>query len=50
MRIIYGTFIVHSGTDYDYVKSFVEPYLMGQVDEEGKKAKKEYQKYFPWHI
>ena len=36
-----NTFIVHSGTDYDYVKNFVEPYLMGQVDEEGKEANKE---------
>ena len=28
-------FIIHSGIDYRYVKDWVEPYLMGKIDEEG---------------
>ena len=30
-----NVFIIHSGKDYDYVKSTVEPYLMGEIDEKG---------------
>ncbi|MBR3036012.1 MAG: hypothetical protein IKI54_01795 [Lachnospiraceae bacterium] len=36
-----NVFIIHSGKDYDYVKTEVEPYLMGQTDEDGKPAKRE---------
>ena len=36
-----NVFIVHSGTDYDYVKTSVEPYLLGQIDEQGQPASRE---------
>jgi len=35
-----NVFIIHSGKDYDYVKTVVEPYLMGQIDEDGQAAKR----------
>ena len=28
-----NVFIIHSGSDYDYVKNTIEPYLMGKIDE-----------------
>ena len=30
-----NVFIIHSGKDYDYVKSTIEPYLKGEIDEQG---------------
>lgn len=30
-----NVFIVHSGNDYDYVKTQIEPFLMGKIDEAG---------------
>ena len=30
-----NVYIIHSGKDYDYVKSTVEPILMGKTDENG---------------
>ena len=36
-----NVFIIHSGKDYDDVKTEVEPYLMGQIDEDGKPAGRE---------
>ncbi len=35
--VMVNVFIVHSGNDYDYVKDSVEPFLMGKIDEDGKK-------------
>ncbi len=34
-------FVIHSGKDYEYVKTRVEPYLLGKIDEKGKPAKRE---------
>ena len=31
-------FIVHSGKDFDYVKTHVEPFLMGKIDRDGQPA------------
>ena len=30
-----NVFIVHSGSDYDYVKNYMEPYLRGEIDDNG---------------
>ncbi len=32
-------FIIHSGKDYDYVKTKIEPYLRGEIDEKGEPGK-----------
>ena len=33
-----NVFIVHSGSDYDYVKTHMEPYLRGAIDDNGEPA------------
>ena len=33
-RTMVNVFIIHSGRDYDYVKEYVEPFLMGRIDED----------------
>ena len=30
-----NVFVIHSGKDYDYVKTYVEPYLEGRIDAQG---------------
>lgn len=34
-------YIVHSGKDYEYVKNFVEPYLIGQMNDKGEQIQSE---------
>ena len=36
-----NVFIIHSGKDYDYVKTTIEPFLMGRIDEDGNAAHEE---------